>query len=472
VETVPLIAGLEILGPRTTSGMSRTPSRSAIFVCEPQTAIDERPCAERIVSRVARKAFRGPVESTDLETLLGFYDVGAAAGGFERGIQRAIMATLVSPKFLYRLEPLPEHAAPGSVYETAPLQLASRLSFFLWSEGPDEELLAAAERGDLRDAEEVAWQVTRMLRDPKARSLISNFAFQWLHVNRIDVIDPDKRRFPSFDTDLRNAFRTEMELFLRSILLEDESVLRLLDADHTFVNERLARHYGIPSVRGERFRRVQLADTKRLGLLGKGAVLMLTSYPDRTSPVLRGQWILETLIGAPPAAPPPNVETNLAGAAPGEQERTVRERLERHRQDPSCSQCHGVIDPLGMALENFDAVGEWRDKDRYADATIDASGQTADGALLDGHDDLRVVLIDRRRAFVETLTEKLMTYALGRTLDHADMPTVRAIVRDAAEQDYRFSAIVQGIVRSGPFRTKVAPAADGVTAMRHDVAAH
>jgi hypothetical protein len=464
VDSIPLVAGIEIFGPSASSGITETPSRRQIFVCRPEDDEQELPCAERILSRLARKAFRRPVDQSDMETLLAFYERGAEIDGFDRGIQRAIMAMLASPKFLYRLEPLPANAVPGSKYEVTEPELASRLSFFLWSQGPDEDLLEAAENGELGDPHELERQVVRMIADPKAKSLVTNFAFQWLHVGRIDVIDPDPRRFPNFDEDLRDAFRTEMELFLDTILLEDRSVLTLLDADHTFVNERLARHYGIPSVRGQRFRRVDLADSARWGLLGKGAVLMATSYPDRTSPVLRGQWILETLIGAPPAAPPPDVETNLATVAPGEQEVTVRARLDRHRQDLSCNQCHGVIDPLGMPLERFDAIGEWREKDRYAGALIDASSELVDGTTLSDQDDLRAALTARHRHFVQTMTEKLMTYALGRTVEYSDMPTVREIVGTAASDDYRFSSLVLGIVRSEPFRMKTAPEAEDPSA--------
>lgn len=450
VETVPYVGGLSILGPKRAEGLSETPSRSKIFICRPATAEEELPCAEKILGSLARQAFRRPVEEADLKTLLGFYRAGASSGGFEVGIQKGLMAILASPKFLYRAELPPENAQP--VRQISPLALASRLSFFLWSEGPDEELLKLAESGRLTDRAELARQVRRMLASPKARTLVSNFAFQWLKVGGIDIIDPDPRRFPNFDEDLRSALRTELQLYIESILLEDRSVTDLLDAKHTFVNERLARHYGIPHVRGDRFRRVELKDERRWGLLGKAGVLMLTSYPDRTSPVLRGEWILKTLLGAPPAAPPPGVETNLTTVNAAGVEETVRARLEVHRRDRSCNQCHGVIDPLGLALENFNPIGEWQEKDRFAGVMIDASGQMAGGRELKGPVDLRNALLARPDYFVQTLTENLMTYALGRTVQYFDMPAIRRIVRQAAQEDYRFSAIVTGIVESEAFR--------------------
>jgi len=461
MDSVPIVGGLEIVGPRRPSGVGETPSRARIFSCRPTSAAEEVPCAEKILGSLARQAFRRPVEHADLQMLMGFYRAGAANGGFETGIQKALMALLASPKFLYRAELPPEDAAPGSTHDLSPIELASRLSFFLWSQGPDEELLALAESGKLADKRTLARQVRRMLASPKARTLVTNFAFQWLKVSGIDIIDPDPRRFPNFDDDLRAAFRDELAMFLESVLLTDRSVLDLLSAKHTFVNERLARHYGLQDVRGTRFRQVMLEDSRRWGLLGKGGVLLLTSYPDRTSPVLRGEWILKTLMGAPPAAPPPGVETNLADGGPGVKERTVRARLEAHRTQRSCNQCHGVIDPLGLALENFNAIGEWLDRDRFAGVPIDATGEMAGGRKLAGPADLREALLADPDRFVQTLTENLMTYALGRTIEYYDMPTVRSIVRQAAADDYRFESIVMAIVQSDPFR-KAAMPAEGV----------
>lgn len=457
VDSVPLIAAVEILGPLTATGISDTPSRRAIFTCRPRDRSDARPCAEEILGSLAGKAFRRPVTEAELQTVLGFYEAGAAEGGFEAGIQTGIAAVLSSPKFLYRSTSALVDLPPGSVYPLDDLQLASRLSFFLWSQGPDEELLELAKQGKLRERESYEAQVERLLDDPRSKALVTHFAFQWLEVEGIEHIDPDTRLFPSFDDELRQAFRREMELFIDSILRGDHSVVELLTAKHTFVNERLARHYGIPSVRGDTFRRVELDDSSRWGLLGKGSVLLVSSYPDRTSPVLRGAWIMENIIGTPPAAPPPGVETNLEDP-PGSKATTVRARLEQHRELPSCNQCHAVIDPLGMALENFDAIGEWREVDRYAGTAIDASGELIGGRVVTGPDDLRAALLERPDQFVQTFTERLLTFALGRTLEYYDMPAVRGIVQRAAEHDYRFSAIVMEIANSEPFRMASVPA--------------
>jgi hypothetical protein len=457
MDSVPIIEGLEVVGPQRVAGIGETPSRKRIFLCRPENTAAEKPCAEKILGSLARQAFRRPVDHADMQTLMGFYRGGAESGGFETGIQKALMAMLASPKFLYRAELPPENATPGSVHDISALELAARLSFFLWSQGPDDELLSVAESGRLADPKVLEQQVRRMLASPKAKTLVTNFAFQWLKVGGIDIIDPDPRRFPNFDDDLRSAFRTEMALFLESVLLSDGSVLDLLQAKHTFVNERLARHYGLQQVRGERFREVELDDPRRWGLLGKGGVLMLTSYPDRTSPVLRGEWILKTLIGAPPAAPPPGVETNLATGGPGVKEATVRARLEQHRTERSCNQCHGVIDPLGLALENFNAIGEWSDRDRFAGVAIDPTGQMAGGRPLSGPKDLREALLLQPERLVQTLTENLMTYALGRSVAYYDMPEVRAIVRNAAADNYRFATIVTSIVQSDQFRKTSTP---------------
>jgi hypothetical protein len=366
---------------------------------------------------------------------------------------------LASPEFLYRFTTPPADSAPGSMYAVDQYGLASRLSFFLWSSLPDEELLGLAERGELDDPRVIASQVERMLADPRGASLVTNFAQQWLDIRGVRGIVPDPVLFPEFNPDLGVAFAQELELFLASVLLEDRSVLELLKSKHTFLNERLALHYGVPAVRGDNFRRVELADENRWGLFGKGGILMATSYPNRTAPVLRGAWILEAITGTPPAAPPPNVEA-FPETQEGEQPRTVRERLEEHRSNPTCNGCHGVMDPLGFALENFDAIGAWRVKDREALAAIDSSGQLADGTVVNGPVDLREALLEDPTQFVQTLTEKLMIYALGRSVEYYDMPAVRRIVRAAAREDYRFSALLAGIAQSEPFRYGTTPPAE------------
>jgi hypothetical protein len=366
---------------------------------------------------------------------------------------------LASPEFLYRFTAPPEDSAPGSVYAVDQYGLASRLSFFLWSSVPDDELLALAERGDLDDPRVIENQVKRMLKDPRATALVTNFAQQWLDIRGIRDIVPDPVLFPEYNPDLGHAFAQELTLFLGSVLLEDRSVLELLNAKHTYLNERLALHYGVPGVRGDNFRRVELEDRNRWGLFGKGGILLSTSYPNRTAPVLRGAWILESITGTPPASPPPNVEA-FPETQEGEQPRTVRERLEMHRSNPSCNGCHGVMDPLGFALENFDAIGAWRVKDREAGEAIDSSGQLADGRVVKGPVDLRDALLEDPTQFVQTLTEKLMIYALGRSVEYYDMPAVRRIVHEAGRENFRFSAILAGIAKSEPFRFSTAPAAD------------
>jgi hypothetical protein len=452
------IQRLEINGPFVAAGVSDTPSRKKIFSCRPQTPADEAPCAREILTRLTRAAFRRPVTDADLATPLAFYAAGRERGGFEDGVKNALMIVLAAPEFLYRFTAPPEDSAPGSIYGVDEYGLASRLSFFLWSSVPDEELLALAERGELADPRVLEQQVERMLADPRAAALVTNFAQQWLDIRGIRDIVPDPVLFPEFNPDLGDAFAREIELFLASVLLEDRSVLELLSAKHTYLNERLALHYGVVGVRGDNFRRVELADANRFGLFGKGGILMATSYPNRTAPVLRGAWILESITGTPPAAPPPNVEA-FPETQEGEQPKTVRERLEAHRTNPSCNGCHGVMDPLGFALENFDAIGAWRVKDREAGTAIDSSGELADGTVVDGPVDLRAALLADPTQFVQTLTEKLMIYALGRGVEYYDMPAVRRIVREAARENYRFSAILAGIAQSEPFRFSTTPAA-------------
>ena len=455
-DRIPRIGSLEIQGPFNPTGVSETPSRARVFVCRPKNQSDELPCAKTILSSLARKAYRRPITDSDLEAPLGFYGAARALGDFDTAIRDALPTILASPKFLYRAERSPAGLAPGSIHAIGDVELASRLSFFLTGRAPDEGLLTVAERRTLATPSVLEAQVRRLLADPRSESLISSFAFQWLKMRSLEEIDPDPIIFPNFDDSLRAAFRREMELFVSSILREDRGVLDLLTADHTFVNERLALHYGIPNIRGDQFRRVTLADPNRWGLLGKGAVLLTTSYANRTAPVLRGAWILENLLGTPPAAPPPDVEA-FPENKDGEKARSVREIMEQHRAKPSCNACHGVMDPLGFALENFDAIGEWRAEDRYAGTPIDASGRLIDGTSVNTPADLRVALTRRPEQFVQTLTERLMTYALGRTVEYYDMPAVRKIVREAARDNYRFSAIVMGIVRSDPFRMRMVP---------------
>jgi mono/diheme cytochrome c family protein len=456
------ISGVDIIGPYNAVGLGVSPSRDRIFICRPASTADETPCAKKIFASLARKAFRRPVTDADLEAPLRFFRDGRKRAGFETGVEQGIMAILASPKFLYRTTSAPAGLNPGAAYRLTDLDLASRLSFFLWSSLPDDELLSLAEAGRLKDPSVLEAQVRRMLADKRAGALVTNFAFQWLDVAGIDVIDPDPAIFPEFDADLRFAFKEEMRLFLESILLEDRNVVNLLTADYTYLNERLARHYGIPNITGNRYRKIHLADSSRNGLLGKGSILMFTSYPNRTAPVLRGAWILENITGTPPSPPPPNVEA-LSENEEGKEALSVRALMEKHRTDPSCNACHGVMDPLGFALENFDAIGAWREKDRYARTLIDSSGQLATGQQLAGVDDLRKALSAKPDQFVQTFTEKLMTFALGRTIEYHDMPTVRAIVRDAARQDYRLSAIVMNIVKSDQFQMSKAPDVAGAT---------
>lgn len=456
-DNIPVVVSFKTFGPLNPAGVPDVPSRNKIFSCYPAATAEQAPCARQILSTLARQAWRRPVTNADLAPLMRFYQSGLEQGGFETGIQKGIMAMLGSTRFLYRAEPISEGAQPGESFAVSDVELASRLSFFLWSSVPDDELLTLAEQNRLHEPEILQAQVRRMLAHPRAEALTRNFAFQWLQVDDLDAIDPDPRIFPEFDKDLQAAFKEELALFVDSILRADRSVLDLLAADHSFLNERLARHYGIDSVRGSQFRRVTLDDQRRWGLLGKGGVLMLTSYPNRTSPVLRGAWILETLIGTPPAAPPPGVETDLDAREPGEAVTTVRQRLEAHREQPSCNQCHGVIDPMGLALENFDAIGLWRDVDRYAASPIDAQGRLISGQPLSGPADLRKALLERPDQFVWALTEKLMTFALGRTVEHYDMPIVRSVARRAAANDYRFEEIVLGIIESDAFRMKSLP---------------
>ena len=454
----PGLESVTIDGPYGVTGPGETASRSRIFVCRPDGAdAGGESCARTILARLARRAYRRPVGGGDLEPLVAFYREGRAVRGFEAGIQTAIERLLIDPEFLFRIERDPEGAAPGAPYRLTDLELASRLSFFLWSSIPDDELLDVAERGRLSDAGVLERQVRRMLDDARASALVDNFAGQWLSLRSVAGIAPDPNLFPGFDENLREAFRRETELFVESQLREDRSVIDLLGADYTFLNERLARHYGIPGVTGSRYRRVTLgrqgpAATRRGGLLGHGSILAVTSYGNRTSPVLRAKWLLENVLGTPPPPPPPDIPPLPDGGAAGEP-RTVRERLAQHRRNPACAACHAPMDPLGFALENFDALGQWRERD--AGLPIDASAVLADGlTTFDGPGGLRRVLLDRSGQFVETVTEKLLVYALGRGIESYDRPVIRGIVRAAEADDYRWSSLILGIVESTPFRMR------------------
>ena len=465
------LANFEVKGPYSPTGISDTPSRTKIFVCHPAGSADEDACAEKIITSLAREAFRRPVTEGDMKLLMKFFHDGRKEKDFDTGIRSIVTAVLASPFFLYRAERTPPGlvatsgdaaaAAPGNTapYRITDLELASRLSFFLWSTVPDEELLKLATANQLHEPDVLAAQVQRMLADPKSVTLSTNFAFQWLGLDRLAEIQPDPNIFP-YAGDPRPDYLEEMRLFVDSIFREDHDVVDMLTAKYTYLNERLALDYGINDVRGDQFRRVELKDSNRWGLLGKGGLLMATAYPNRTAPVLRGAWILERVTGTPPAAPPPAVPS-LKENKTGEKAHTVRELMAQHRDKPACFACHGILDPLGFALENFDAVGMYRAKDRIAGTPIDASGVLPDGTKINTPDDLRNALASNPGQFVQTITEKLMTYATGRAVSYRDMPTIRAIVRDTAKDNYRFSSIVMKIVNSDQFQ-KRSPASDSV----------
>ncbi|MEE2791609.1 MAG: DUF1592 domain-containing protein [Acidobacteriota bacterium] len=437
---------------RGAGGVADSPSRQRVFVCRPVVDTDEALCADEILVTLARRAFRRAIGEEDLELLRGFYWAGHREGGFDAGIQRALEMILVDPEFLFRLERDPDGVPPATAYRISDVELASRLSFFLWSSIPDEELLELAISGRLGDPLVLEQQVQRMLADTRASVLVSSFATQWLHLRRMRSVTPDVNAFPAFDDGLREALLRETGMFLENQLRENRSVVELLTADYTFVNERLARHYGIENVYGSRFRRVVWDDTRRRGLLGQGSILTVTSLATRTSPVVRGKWILENILGTPPPPPPPDVP-ELPERVAGGPVSSVRERLEAHRENPVCASCHSRMDPLGFALENFDAVGKWRDTDA-SHTPIDASGILPDGTMFAGLPELREVLLGRRVEFVRTVTEKLLTYALGRGVEFHDRPAIRAIVREAAFDDYRWSSVILGVVRSLPFQMR------------------
>ena len=447
------VASITVGGPYDAKGPGETLSRQRIFVCRPASGKDEPSCAKKILSTLAHRAYRRPVTDGDLQPLLGLYNAGRGKGDFDAGIRMALRGMLVSMGFLFRTERDPENLGPDTVYRISDLELASRLSFFLWSSIPDDQLRGMAESGKLKDPVVLEQQVRRMLADSRSKALIANFAGQWLYLRNVAKKVPDPNVFPDFDENLREALQQETELFFESIVREDHSVLDLLNADYTFLNERLARHYGIPGVYGNHFRRVKLDNEERRGLLGKGSLLMVTSYNTRTSPVLRGKWVLENILGTPPPPPPPNVPSLKDDK--NTKAMTMRQRMEQHRANPACAVCHKVMDPIGFALENFDATGGFRTTNGGPDKTpIDVSGSLPDGTAFQGPAELRQILASHSEQFVVTFTEKLLTYALGRGVNYVDAPVVRKIVRGAAPGNYRWSALVLGIVQSTPFQMR------------------
>jgi hypothetical protein len=451
-DTEPAVASLTLGGPYDAKGTGDTPSRAQIFTCKPAAASDEESCARRILSNLSHRAFRRPVADTDLQDLMSFYQSGRGAGSFEDGIESAVQRILVDPEFLFRIERDPPQAAPGTAHRISDLELASRLSFFLWSSIPDDELLDLAEHGKLDNPAMVEQQVRRMLADSRAHALVSNFAGQWLYLRNVQKVWPNPDIYTEFDANLRDGFQKESELFFESMLKEDRSVLDLINADYTFLNERLARHYQIPNVYGSHFRRVALNDENRKGFLGQGSILTVTSYATRTAPTIRGKWLLENILGTPPPPPPPNVPSLALKTGNEGKQLTMRQQMEAHRSNPACASCHKLMDPLGFALENFDATGKWRTME--GTSKIDASGVTPDGSALNGPADLRDYLLSRPDQFAATVTEKLLTYALGRGLEEYDLPLVRKIVRDTAPDNYKWSALIIAIAESTPFQMR------------------
>ena len=446
------VTAVTIMGPFVPTGPGDTPSRRRIFVCRPASASEETPCARKILSTLATRAFRQPVKPDDpaIDTLLNFYQQGRTAGDFDAGIQRALARVLVDPRFVFRMEHVPANVAVGSAYRLTDLELATRLSFFLWSSIPDDTLLNAAIAGKLSTPAVLEEQTRRMLADPKSKALIDNFATEWMRLRELENAEPEA---PDFDGNLRSAFQRETQLLFESILGENRSIVDLLDADYTFVDERLARHYGIPNVKGSLFRRVTLPkDDPRRGIIGKGSVLLVTSAANRTSPVQRGQWVLENLLGSRAPNPPPGVETNLDQQADDTKAKTLRERMEQHRNNPVCASCHSIMDPIGFTLENFDLIGKWRELD--GQTRIDPAAEMVDGTKLDGPAALRRALLARSDMFVTVATEKLMTYAAGRAVTAYDLPAIRKITRESARNDYRFSSLILGVVKSEPFQMR------------------
>ena len=450
--TAPHLSRVVITGPYNPTGISDTPSRQRVFVCTPKAATDEPGCAKQIIASLARRAYRRPVNDTDVEALLAFYrQEKARTGNFEAGIEMALRRVLADPEFIFRFEPTPPGVAPKAPYRVNDVELASRLSFFLWSSIPDDELLKLASDGTLHQPAVLEKQTRRMLADPKARALVTNFANQWLYLRDLKSANPDVTVFPDFDDNLRQGFQRETEMLFESVMREDRSVLDLLDADYTFVNERLAKHYGIRGVYGPDFRRVPVPSDARRGLIGQGSLLLVTSNANRTSPVIRGKWIIENLLGTAAPAPPPDVPP--LEEKPTATAKSVRDRIEQHRANPACAGCHKIMDPIGLSLENFDAIGRWRNEDEGV--KIDATGQLVDGSTIDGPAALRKALLARSDVFVAVLTEKLLMYGAGRETKYFDMPAVRTIMRDAAKARYRFSDLVLGVVKSSAFQMRV-----------------
>jgi Protein of unknown function (DUF1592)/Protein of unknown function (DUF1588)/Protein of unknown function (DUF1587)/Protein of unknown function (DUF1595)/Protein of unknown function (DUF1585) len=458
--TIPHLHEFSVTGPVKVEGVSDTPSRRKIFSCRPAAGADEIPCAKQILTALTRQAWRRPVDANDLEALLSFYQSGKNEGGFETGVRTAIQAILANPEFVFRFERVPAGVAPGRNYRISDLELASRLSFFLWSSPPDDQLIALAAENKLRDPITLEKQVKRMLADPRSEALTNNFAVEWLHLQNLKGVNPDLFLFPNFDRTLTDSMRRETEMLFQNVMREDRPVTELLTANYTFVDERLAKHYGIPNIMGNRFRRVPVTDPNRYGLLGQGSILTLTSYAIRTSPVQRGKYVMEVLLGTPPPPPPPNVPAlpENADSRTGHAAKllSVRQRLEEHRSNPACAGCHKMMDPIGFSLENFDAVGVWRTND--SGFRIDAAGQMFDGAKLDGPASLRQAILNHSDAFISTFTENLLAYGLGRVIDAPDMPTVRAIDRSAATRNNQFSSFVLAIVKSEPFQYRRAEA--------------
>jgi hypothetical protein len=453
----PAVSSVTIEALSDLKGPVETPSRRRIFVCYPSRTQagtkEEEQCARQILSNLAHRAYRRPVTDGDVQPLLGLYKAGRGEGGFEAGISLALRGILGSPGFLFRIERDPPNAAPDTAYRISDLELASRLSFFLWSSIPDDQLLDLAEHGKLKDSAVLERQVLRMLDDPRSNALVTNFAGQWLYLRNLRSALPDTDAFPGFDENLREGFQQETELFLQSVLREGRSVLDLLNANYTFVNERLARHYGIPNIYGSHFRRVTLSNEERRGLLGQGSILMVTSYDNRTSPVLRGKFLLENFLGTPPPPPPANVPSLKDRGEDGKM-LSVRQQMEQHRANPACASCHVQMDPLGFALENFDVIGNWRTTSGADNTRIDSSGALPDGTRFQGPADLRKILLSKPERFVTTLTEKLLTYALGRGIEYYDEPAIRGIVGSSAPSDYRWSSLIVGIVKSPPFQMR------------------
>jgi mono/diheme cytochrome c family protein len=446
------VATVNVAGPFNVKGPGDTASRDKIFVCRPAGRADEEACAQRVLNNLAHRAYRRPVTQDDVQPLMALYRQGAQNGGFESGVRLALQKVLVSPDFIFRAEIDPAGARPGTVYRVSDVELASRLSFFLWSSIPDDELLSVAESGRLKDPAVLQAQVRRMLADPRSTSLVKNFAGQWLFLRNIERIAPDTVSFPFFDENLRHALQRETELLIESQVREDRGVAELLTTDYTFLNERLAEHYGVKGVYGSEFRRVKLEDANRHGLLGQASILTVTSYPNRTAPTIRGKWVLEQLLGTPPPPPPPNVPSLKEDAST--QKLTMRERMELHRSNAACAACHRQMDPLGFALENFDGLGSWRVETAPGSGPMDTSGELPDGTKFNGPAGLRQVLVQKKDAFIETFTERLLTYALGRGVEEYDFAALRKVTRDAAKDNQKWSAIILGIVNSTPFQMR------------------